>query len=200
MLHQPTLHLPGSVTVTDVADACRSALCQFLALTSGEKRALSEWLVGPYARATSYVPRRRPTSIPPASSRRPEAVPLSQPERIEDLVVTSQRDAHATIAAALQGGSEALVERLPSLVHVHRVEDAFGAHGFAPIDAPRMRLNDRVLSLILADFLTRPDDFMRNMRNLEEAARVAGRRITRSGFSPKLESDSTPPERDKDTG
>jgi hypothetical protein len=189
MLQKPTLHLPRSVTLTDVADACRTAVSRFLALPL-EKRPLSEWLVGPYAQATSFVPRRRPTSIPPPSSRGP----VSPSERIEDIVAHAQAEAHATIGAAATGGPEALVARLPSLVHVLRVEDAFGARGFAPIDAPRMKLNERILSLILADFLTRPDDFVRAM------AEPSGpeRRITRSGFSPKLGGDGD--RRDKDTG
>ena len=38
--------------------------------------------------------------------------------------------------------------------------DIYGASGFIPIDARRGRLADRVLALLLADYLTRPDDFL----------------------------------------
>lgn len=39
------------------------------------------------------------------------------------------------------------------------VTDAAGAIGYAPLDAFDMRLVDRVRSLFVADFLTRPEDF-----------------------------------------
>jgi hypothetical protein len=38
------------------------------------------------------------------------------------------------------------------------VDDAF-AIGYAPVDAPAMRLVDRVRSLFVADYLTRPADY-----------------------------------------
>lgn len=174
MLHKPMLHLERSVTVTDVADAARSALADFMGMPP-EKRDLSEWLVGSYARATRFVP-RRPHSLPPPGSRPPP----SQSEQIEDLVVAAKRDGQSIITAAVDGGAEALVQRLPSVVPIMRVEDAFGGHGFAPLDGPRLRLADRVLSLIVADFLTRPDDFARAMGSAPRP------RITRSGFSARV--------------
>ncbi|CAN5241350.1 hypothetical protein BH09MYX1_BH09MYX1_31120 [soil metagenome] len=179
MLHKPTLHLPRAFAVSDVADAARSALNQFLGMEP-DKRSLSEWLVNAYAHAVGFAPARpqstRPSHAPSASA----SSKMSQPERIEDLVASVKAEARLTVAAALDGGPEALVQRLPSVVHILRVDDSFGAHGFAPIDAPRLRLNDRVLSLIVADFLTRPDDFARAMAS-------APRRITRSGISVRLD-------------
>lgn len=196
MLQNPTLHLARSVSVIDVADVSRRAVTQFLAMPA-DKRALSEWLVGIYAQATSFAPRRphtRPSGAPPSS--RPGAPgSVSPPERIEDLVATVKSEAHATIAAALEGGPDALVRRLPTVVHILRVEDAFGGRGFAPVDAPRIKLNDRVLSLLVADFLTRPDDFARAM------AAAPRPRITRSGISVRARpEDATEGRRDKDTG
>ena len=174
MLHKPMVHLARSITVADVADAARSALTEFMSMAP-DKRALSEWLVGSYARATSYV-QRRPHSLPPPGSRPPP----SQSEAIEDLVVAAKTDAQSIIQAALEGGAEGLVQRLPSMVPIMRVEDAFGGHGFAPLDGPRLRLADRVLSLIVADFLTRPDEFARAM------AASPRPRITRSGISARV--------------
>ena len=158
MLHKPMVHLARSITVADVADAARSALTEFMSMAP-DKRALSEWLVGSYARATSFVP-RRPHSLPPPGSRPPP----SQSEAIEDLVVAAKTDAQSIIQAALEGGAEGLVQRLPSMVPIMRVEDAFGGHGFAPLDGPRLRLADRVLSLIVADFLTRPTSSLARWR------------------------------------
>ena len=171
MLHKPMVHLARSVTVTDVADAARSALTEFMGMAP-DKRALSEWLIGSYARATGFVP-RRPHSLPPPGSRPPP----SHSEAIEDLVVATKTEAQSIIQAALEGGAEGLVRRLPTMVPIMRVEDAFGDHGFAALDGPRLRLSDRVLSLIVADFLTRPDDFARAM------AAGPRPRITRSGIS-----------------
>jgi len=64
--------------------------------------------------------------------------------------------------AAAQRGIDDLVELLPPVVQVEPVHDAYGNHGFIPIDRGRMRLVDRVLALLVADYLTRPTDFQAN--------------------------------------
>ena len=195
MLHKPTLHLPASVTVTDVADAARLALTQFLVMDA-EKRALSAWLVGPYGRATAFAPHRSHSVRPPASVRARSSFP--PPElAIEELVEHAKSEARATLTAAVQGGPEALVQRMPSVVQVIRVDDAFGGHGFAPIDAPKLKLSDRLLSLLVADFLTRPDDFAREMASYARPPT----RTTRSGFSVRPAHAAVEHgDRDKDTG
>ncbi|HEY6460430.1 MAG TPA: hypothetical protein VIY73_09770, partial [Polyangiaceae bacterium] len=43
--------------------------------------------------------------------------------------------------------------------HVYRCQDAEGAPGWVPVAQPRMRLADRVLSLVAADYLLRSEDY-----------------------------------------
>ena len=48
-------------------------------------------------------------------------------------------------------------------MHVRPAHDVYGNHGFVPLDQARMRLPDRVLALLVADYLTRPDDFQSDL-------------------------------------
>ena len=43
--------------------------------------------------------------------------------------------------------------------HVYRCQDVTGAAGWVPVAQPRMSLADRVLSLVAADYLLRPEDY-----------------------------------------
>jgi hypothetical protein len=53
---------------------------------------------------------------------------------------------------------------------VDRVVDASGAEGFVPFCRPRMLLRERLLGLVLADYLSRPSDFLSALR--QDGARV----------------------------
>ena len=64
-----------------------------------------------------------------------------------------------TALEAAQHGVDDLVELLPPVVQVEPAHDLYGSRGFIPIDGARMRLVDRVLALLVADYLTRPGDF-----------------------------------------
>jgi hypothetical protein len=140
----------------EAADASRRAVRVFLAMEP-DKLSLSAWLVGPYREATCFGPRRFRQTDPHA----PSGQHHTTANNIEDLVTMSRTVVIAALEAA-QHGIDALLELLPPVVQVEPAHDANGNHGFIPIDLARMRLVDRVLALLVADYLTRPDDFQPN--------------------------------------
>jgi hypothetical protein len=150
---RPSLPLPRGTTVLEVADATRAALDEFLELDPNDKLALSEWLIGPYRQATSYGPRRLRPSLPP-SGEHVSVVPLSM------IVSHAQVIARAALEAAEQPGADGLLPLMPAVVDVIPIHDAFGGHGFAAVDLAHAKLDARALSLLLADYLTRPDEYV----------------------------------------
>ena len=56
---------------------------------------------------------------------------------------------------------------------VEPAHDVHGTHGFIPVDRAHMRLVDRVLALLAADYLTRPGDFR------PKRAPISGTRLTK---------------------
>jgi hypothetical protein len=52
---------------------------------------------------------------------------------------------------------------LPAIVQVRPVVDEWDCHGFAPFSVPNASLFDRGLSLLMADYLTHPDEFLEVM-------------------------------------
>lgn len=150
--------LPEGRRVEELADACRSAALAFMwsARASWGKRELARWLAGPYARAIEAT--REPAaarSTARATSRR-----SISDETIHELVAQS----HARVAAALRSiGMWRDNPRFARLMVdggvVVGVIDAASAIGYAPVASPEMRLVDRVTSLFVADFLTRPADY-----------------------------------------
>lgn len=167
---RPSIRLPEGTVVTDVADGAREAIESFLALEPGDKLALSRWLIGPYRRATRFAPRRlNPTS--PSSAHGP-ATPLS----VREIVAHVQEELGAAIDAASEPGAERLLARLPESIDVVPVHDAFGGRGFAPMDVAHVRLLERVTALLMADYLTRPDEFVAK-RGPGRARRPSGRML-----------------------
>jgi hypothetical protein len=152
MLRGLSVALPGPVAVHDAADASRRAVHAFLAM-GPDKVALSAWLVGPYREATSFGPRRfhRAHLVP-------TGVHYTTATNIRDLVTMARTVVVAALAAARRGIDD-LVELLPPVVQVAPAHDMYGNHGFVPVDEARMHLVDRVLALLVADYLTRPDHF-----------------------------------------
>ena len=119
-----------------------------------DKASLAGWLLGPYGEAASYGPHR--ARRPGVSS--PTVLHHTTPQNIDDLVTMTRTVAIASLDAA-RPGIDDLVDLLPRVVQVLPAQDAYGHRGFMAIDEVRMRLVDRVLALIVADYLTRPDDF-----------------------------------------
>lgn len=184
MPRRPSLALAGNVTVGDAADAARAALRAFLALEA-DKHQLSAWLTVPYHFATSFGSRHvRSQPSSPVEARH------TSPTNIRDLVSMSKVVVRAAVDASRVGVDE-FVALLPELVKVVPVHDAFDGHGFIPVDEPRMRLADRALSLLVADYLTRPCDFLANVDWLGSIPRSTISGVHRVDFDLDLDEVST---------
>jgi hypothetical protein len=153
MLERPSIALPGHVVVEEVADASRRAVRAFLAIEP-DKASLSAWLSGPYREATCFGPRRSENAHPHTPSGAHQATPT----KVTDLVMTSKSIVIGALTAA-QLGIDDLLKLLPSVVRVVPAHDVYGNRGFIPVDGARIRLADRLLALLVADYLTRPGDF-----------------------------------------
>ena len=167
MLPKRSIALPPAVSIHQVADRSRGAVRAFLGLAPS-KNALAEWLRGPYQEATCFGPRRLVTP----------SVDGAQPELggIAAILAGAQEEVRAMVRTAMAAQSaEDIVRRLPPVVHVVRAHDASGKCGFIPIDARGGRLADRVVALALADYLTRPADFVA-ARILPDAPTTSGPR------------------------
>ena len=152
---RPSLQLPRGTTVLQVADASRAALDEFLELYPSDKFALSNWLIGSYRKATSYGPRRAPPALSAESDKQTStASPVSM------VISHTQAIVRAALQAATKPGADGLLSLMPAVVDVIPVHDMYGGHGFAAIDQPNAKLDARVLSLLLADYLTRPDEYV----------------------------------------
>ena len=148
---RPSLDLPRGKTVLDVADASRAAIDEFLALDPNDKAALSQWLIGPYRRAVAFAPKR--LFSPTGGGSVTQLVLSSVVSEAQDLLKRAIQGASAP-------GAEQLLELVPRVVDVIPVHDAHGGHGFAPQDIAHAKLGARVLVLLLADYLTRPDAYV----------------------------------------
>ena len=148
---RPSLPLPRGKTVLDVADASRLAIDQFLAIDPNDKAALSHWLIGPYRRAVAFAPKRVHTRGGGGS-----VTQLA----LANVVVEAQALLRRALEGASVAGAEELLELVPRVVDVIPIHDAHGGHGFAPQDVAHAKLASRVLVLLLADYLTRPDAYV----------------------------------------
>jgi len=161
---RPSLPLPRGKTVTEVADASRAAIDQFLMIDPNDKAALSQWLIGPYRRAVAFAPKRLPAHVGGGS--------------VTQLALASVvSEAQALLRRALDGaskpGAEGLLELVPRVVDVIPVHDAHGGHGFAAQDVAHAKLGSRVLVLLLSDYLTRPDAYVSGEKRHPSARMLA---------------------------
>lgn len=150
--------LDAGTTVKDVADACRSAALGFAwgADRGWGRRELARWLVGPYARAVA------PSRAARSGMRRATRTTALEERTIVELL----RRTHAVLldglrAAATWRRDAAFAREMIDEGFVVGLVDDESAIGYAPVDAFDMRLVDRVRSLFLADFLTRPEEYAR---------------------------------------
>lgn len=148
--------LPGC-RVRDVADACRSAGLGFAwsAHHGWGKRELAQWLVGPYAQAAGATRALRHSGMRRAVTHRP----LDEAD-VTELLTNARREIldvlrNAWTWPADPGFARARVDE----GLVAGIVDETSELGYAPVDAPGMRLVDRVRSLFIADYLTRPGDY-----------------------------------------
>ena len=83
------------------------------------------------------------------------------PAEATDLLQVTRRDVLETLEfiGTVEGG-KAFVFRAVTSGWVARAEDADGALGWVPVAKPTMRLKARILSLVAADYLMRPADYV----------------------------------------
>ena len=169
------LALPARARMASFADGCRAAALDFVNRVSQrpDKTALAEWLRGPY--------RAHVVALAPMRTRRIESSGLVK-TALDRLVVHAREEVSRAVLAArdpesgVSFGYTALAAG-----HVYRCRDAAGDDGWVPVALPRMRLIDRVMSLVAADYLLRSDDYeqtlfacMRCESLVFDAARVEG--------------------------
>ncbi len=146
--------LPPGVRVTDIADLSRNAATLIMSAVRDRwgRPELARWLVGPYARATEPA-HWASTGGPPPLTR------SVSPEEVEMLLL----HAHANVVECVRYARSWHVQRgfARRMVDEGLVVGVLDGRslGYAPIDHRRMRLVDRIRSLFVADYLTRPDDY-----------------------------------------
>lgn len=150
------VELPGNVSVFDIVDASRRAALAFLDGAQGlwGRRELAAWLVGDYAAATS-------ASCPFIEERSPSSHGLTPLEdvTIEKLLRRARRRILDLLATRSEWGAS-LAQDAVDRGLVIGVEDHRGTVGYAPVDVPGLRLVDRLSALFIADYLTRPQDYL----------------------------------------
>lgn len=148
--------LPG-IRVRDVADACRSAALGFAwsAHHGWGRRELARWLVGPYAQAVAATRSLRASGTRRAVVHRP----LDE-QTIAELLTNTRNDVLDVLRNAWSWTHDAEAVRA-SIDEglVAGICDEASDLGYAPVDNVGMRLLDRVRSLFVADYLTRPADY-----------------------------------------
>jgi hypothetical protein len=137
-----SLLLPQTIGIGEAADVARRALCLFLRMPP-DPHELEAWFMGAYREATRFGPRATTSALPT--------------ERAPEILVAQRSTARVIEAAA--GGSEALVKILPDVVHILPAHDHFGGRGLVPFEV-HGALIDKTIALAMADYLTRPDDFL----------------------------------------
>ena len=146
-----TLLDEGASRETVAAD-CREAAVAFVNGVGGgwDKVDLVLWLTGPYARATSHVPRgERVAGLS-------EDAGIDQ-ATIEELVTRARAQLVASLeTAALNEGTLDFAVEAMDRGWVRRATDLEGEVVWVPVDTTRMRLRDRVRSLFAADYLNDP--------------------------------------------
>ena len=149
----PALALPLGLAVSAVAFECRTATINFLRGSGWGRPEIVAWIVGRYRPVTLRPERGADNDRPAPSSRAdwsglPAVIAEARRETLRALRTALTPAAELDFAVAgIEGG------------HVVRVVDTFGAEGWAPVDRPRIRLADRVVSLVAAHRLTCPDAF-----------------------------------------
>lgn len=153
------LTLPDQTRSLAIACACRDVALSFLnEAPHWGKAELAMWLMGPYAQLTRYV--TVDTRKKTGEHVRPAPLLREIDVRMVERVIKSARDeVLATLARTvdIEGGASFAFTML-SAGFVARCEDKSGHQGWIPTTDAR-RLADRVMSLLAADYLTRPADY-----------------------------------------
>jgi hypothetical protein len=158
MLGSRSFYLTDNRSIGDVANACREALAELLVL---EDEGIERWLAGSYRRALILPSRQSSPAFPGHST-------LPPPSLFE-----AKRYIRESIALAQRPGSDEFIASLPATLPIARVHDAFGGSGAAPIDMAGATLVTRGISLVVAAYLCRPEDFLLEDL-LEPKVRISG--------------------------
>ena len=145
--------LPAGARVGTFAEGCRAAVLDFVNRigVSRGKEQLAEWLRGPYRAHVVTIARASHRRITPASL---------TPSSVQKLLTRTREQVGETLLsltdseAGVAFGYDMLAAGL-----VYRCQDERGAQGWVPVAHPRMKLLDRVLSLVAADHLLQADDY-----------------------------------------
>ena len=177
-------HLDGA-HVHDMADAARAAALAFVSCSryGWGRKELAAWLVEHYRVAAIPAPAGR------ATWRRP-AVDTALDRAVDDtdvaaLVARARRHASDLVSTAWSTWrTQGFAREMLDSGFVVGVTDADGGLGYAAVHREGMRLVDRVVSLFLADFLTRPNDY-ESLLVCEDCSEVsfAGEEVHEEGCS-----------------
>lgn len=147
------LALPRGARVANVAAGCRAAALDFINRVSvrPDKAVLADWLRGAYRRYVVPIASLRTRRIDSSGIMPGALAKLLTHTRLEVLTALEiARDPVEGVAfgyGALASG------------HLYRARDVDGAEGWVPVAQPRMRLTDRVLSLVAADHLLHSEEY-----------------------------------------
>lgn len=147
---------PG-LSVHDVADRCRAAGVEFLVGSSGGwgRHELANWMTGAYAIATREV------RLDPPRRRRRNASATLEATTVEALILRARAGVIETLERSTHWGSaDPFAPEMIAAAIVAPVTDEHGAMGYVALDIPSMRLVNRVASLFVTDYLTRPADYV----------------------------------------
>jgi hypothetical protein len=167
--------LPEGVLVVDVADGCRTAVLSFLdGVSAGWGKAeLAHWLAGPYRSLTSLARHAGMMDGSPRSRSVTDEASLDV-HRLSALVLSVRWTLLAAFEGAISPDNNVSFANAALYAgHVTRCLDGEGRAGWAPFNAPTMRLADRVLSLVAADYLVRPEDYETNLSVCRFCERVS---------------------------
>jgi hypothetical protein len=161
--------LPEGTVLADALDLCRWAILEFMAGTQRGwgKRELAKWLAGSYFDATRLV----------ATEAELSAIPSARtvcPTRLDDVIAQARKEARTLIVECSRSWCDISFAR--PVVESRLVEgavDASGERGYLPVNLPRASLSLRIRSLIIADYLSRPLDYLGSVTECEDCGEVS---------------------------
>jgi hypothetical protein len=145
--------LPHGTFVHEIADRARAAGFVFISSSrwGWGKRDLANWLVHDYRSAVLEASARPRSEVSSAKADEASATKLVASARRRVVEMLSE-------AATTWNGADFARESIDNGLVIGVSDDA-GGLGFAPVHQSRMRLVDRLASLFIADYLTRPRDY-----------------------------------------
>ena len=151
--------LAPAKSVLDVADSARRAGVSFLARANGTwgRLELAHWLVSEYR--PSVLVLRHEQAPPSASGRRAHPHSIADDGVGRGVEAARERVIQLALSALRSWKEAGFAREMIDCGLVVGVCDERGSLGYAPADRAELRLVDRVASLFVADFLTRPRDY-----------------------------------------